>query len=102
MLNYVSQPTVEVIQVLLIISNVLSYNMNAGASYTLLGRLPPSLPNTGIIVYPFLTLANQVVDRHDGENVPGARPARRIKWVHDRGSSHPKTHMVSVSLPLRT
>lgn len=38
MLNYVSQPTVEVIQVLLIISNVLSYNMNAGASYTLLGR----------------------------------------------------------------
>ncbi|EPS29362.1 hypothetical protein PDE_04311 [Penicillium oxalicum 114-2] len=37
MLNYVSQPTVEVIQVLLIISNVLSYNMNAGASYTLLG-----------------------------------------------------------------
>lgn len=38
MLNYVSQPTVEVIQILLIISNVLSYNMNAGASYTLLGK----------------------------------------------------------------
>lgn len=37
MLNYVSQPSVEVIQVLLIISSVLSYNMNAGASYTLLG-----------------------------------------------------------------
>ncbi|KAJ5280452.1 hypothetical protein N7478_005824 [Penicillium angulare] len=37
MLNYVSQPTVEVIQILLIISNVLSYNMNAGSSYTLLG-----------------------------------------------------------------
>ncbi|KAG2411555.1 hypothetical protein HFD88_009111 [Aspergillus terreus] len=37
MLNYVSQPTMEIIQVLLIISNVLSYNMNAGASYTLLG-----------------------------------------------------------------
>lgn len=37
MLNYVSQPTVEAIQILLIISNVLSYNMNAGASYTLLG-----------------------------------------------------------------
>lgn len=37
MLNYVSQPTIEVIQTLLIISNVLSYNMNAGASYTLLG-----------------------------------------------------------------
>ncbi|KAJ5788743.1 hypothetical protein N7457_003733 [Penicillium paradoxum] len=37
MLNYVAQPTIEVIQILLIISNVLSYNMNAGASYTLLG-----------------------------------------------------------------
>ncbi|KAJ5653196.1 hypothetical protein N7490_000199 [Penicillium lividum] len=37
MINYVSQPTVEVIQILLIISNVLSYNMNAGSSYTLLG-----------------------------------------------------------------
>ncbi|EAW06428.1 transcription factor domain protein [Aspergillus clavatus NRRL 1] len=37
MLNYVSQPTVEAIQILLIISHVLSYNMNAGASYTLLG-----------------------------------------------------------------
>ena len=36
-MNYVAQPTVEVIQILLIISNVLSYNMNAGASYTLLG-----------------------------------------------------------------
>ncbi|KAL4917167.1 hypothetical protein BDW62DRAFT_184283 [Aspergillus aurantiobrunneus] len=36
-LNYVSQPSVEIIQILLIISSVLSYNMNAGASYTLLG-----------------------------------------------------------------
>ncbi|RDW90571.1 putative Zn(II)2Cys6 transcription factor [Aspergillus mulundensis] len=36
-MNYVSKPTVEVIQILLIISHVLSYNMNAGASYTLLG-----------------------------------------------------------------
>ena len=38
MMNYVAQPTIEVIQILLIISNVLSYNMNAGASYTLLGE----------------------------------------------------------------
>ena len=45
MMNYVSQPTVEVIQILLIISNVLSYNMNAGASYTLLGK-SISLPRT--------------------------------------------------------
>ncbi|PYI05088.1 fungal-specific transcription factor [Aspergillus sclerotiicarbonarius CBS 121057] len=37
MLNYVSQPSLEVIQTLLIIGSVLSYNMNAGASYTLLG-----------------------------------------------------------------
>ncbi|PYH56007.1 Fungal specific transcription factor domain family protein [Aspergillus niger] len=37
MLNYVSQPSLEVIQILLIIGSVLSYNMNAGASYTLLG-----------------------------------------------------------------
>jgi hypothetical protein len=37
MVNYVAQPTVEIIQILLIISNVLSYNMNAGASYTMLG-----------------------------------------------------------------
>ncbi|RAH41667.1 cellobiose response regulator [Aspergillus brunneoviolaceus CBS 621.78] len=37
MLNYVSQPTVEIIQILLVIGSVLSYNMNAGASYTLLG-----------------------------------------------------------------
>lgn len=45
MMNYVSQPTVEVIQILLIISNVLSYNMNAGASYTLLGEFcRPLLP----------------------------------------------------------
>ncbi|KAL2802493.1 hypothetical protein BJX63DRAFT_107822 [Aspergillus granulosus] len=37
MVNYVAQPTVEIVQILLIISNVLSYNMNAGASYTMLG-----------------------------------------------------------------
>lgn len=43
MMNYVAQPTVEVIQILLIISNVLSYNMNAGASYTLLGEFSSSL-----------------------------------------------------------
>jgi hypothetical protein len=46
MLNYVSQPTVEVIQILLIISNVLSYNMNAGASYTLLGKMALRAPPT--------------------------------------------------------
>lgn len=43
MMNYVAQPTVEVIQILLIISNVLSYNMNAGASYTLLGEFSLTL-----------------------------------------------------------
>ncbi|KAL4944561.1 hypothetical protein BDV06DRAFT_220187 [Aspergillus oleicola] len=37
MVNYVSRPSVEIVQILLIISSILSYNMNAGASYTLLG-----------------------------------------------------------------
>ncbi|KAM5453570.1 hypothetical protein MaudCBS49596_002773 [Microsporum audouinii] len=35
--NFVSRPTLEAIQTLLIIGNVLSYNMNPGVSYILLG-----------------------------------------------------------------
>ncbi|KAK2867749.1 hypothetical protein FQN49_003507, partial [Arthroderma sp. PD_2] len=35
--NFVSQPTLEAVQTLLIIGNVLSYNMNPGVSYILLG-----------------------------------------------------------------
>ncbi|KAF3479737.1 uncharacterized protein GIQ15_06713 [Arthroderma uncinatum] len=35
--NFLSQPTLEAIQTLLIIGNVLSYNMNPGVSYVLLG-----------------------------------------------------------------
>ncbi|KAF7587159.1 hypothetical protein BBP40_007667 [Aspergillus hancockii] len=50
MINYVSQPTVEVIQILLIISNVLSYNMNAGASYTLLGMTERMCMSLGLHV----------------------------------------------------
>lgn len=66
MMNYVSQPTVEVIQILLIISNVLSYNMNAGASYTLLGE--------------FLSFYSSVKPakrngRYDGAHVSGPRNA---------------------------
>ena len=34
-----SRPSVEAIQTLLIIGNVLSYNMNPGVSYILLGTL---------------------------------------------------------------
>lgn len=45
MLNYVSQPTIEVVQILLIICTVLSYNMNASASYTLLGMAVTSKPS---------------------------------------------------------
>lgn len=35
--NFLSQPTIEAIQTLLVIGNVLSYNMNPGISYVLLG-----------------------------------------------------------------
>ncbi|KAL3463747.1 hypothetical protein BJX64DRAFT_116110 [Aspergillus heterothallicus] len=37
MTNFLSQPTIEAIQTLLVIGNVLSYNMNPGISYVLLG-----------------------------------------------------------------
>lgn len=59
MMNYVSQPTVEVIQILLIISNVLSYNMNAGASYTLLGEFAVHSCQWALLT----------TDRHDGAHV---------------------------------
>ena len=36
--NFLSQPSIEAIQTLLIIGNVLSYNMNPGVSYVLLGK----------------------------------------------------------------
>lgn len=37
MTNFLSQPSIEAIQTLLVIGNVLSYNMNPGVSYVLLG-----------------------------------------------------------------
>ncbi|RDW92984.1 putative C6 transcription factor [Aspergillus mulundensis] len=37
MTNFLSQPTIEAIQTLLVIGNVLAYNMNPGISYVLLG-----------------------------------------------------------------
>lgn len=43
MTNFLSQPTIEAIQTLLVIGNVLSYNMNPGISYVLLGK-PFPLP----------------------------------------------------------
>ena len=63
MMNYVAQPTVEAIQILLIISNVLSYNMNAGASYTLLG---------GVFSILFANEEKLTIDRNDGANVLGS------------------------------
>ncbi|KAJ5084875.1 hypothetical protein NUU61_009454 [Penicillium alfredii] len=64
MLNYVSQPTVEVIQILLIISNILSYNMNAGASYTLLGMTERMCLMLGLHVESTgFSLAEQAVRR---------------------------------------
>ena len=44
MTNFVSQPTIEAIETLLIIENVLSYNMNPGVAYVLLGENLTSLP----------------------------------------------------------
>ena len=44
MTNFVSQPTIEAIQTLLIIGNVLSYNMNPGVAYVLLGENLTSVP----------------------------------------------------------
>lgn len=38
MTNFLSQPTIDAIQTLLVIGNVLSYNMNPGISYVLLGE----------------------------------------------------------------
>lgn len=39
MTNFVSQPTTNAMKTLLIIGNVLSYNMNPGVSYIILGTL---------------------------------------------------------------
>jgi hypothetical protein len=44
MTNFLSQPTIEAIQTLLIIGNVLAYNMNPGVSYVLLGKNLTSVP----------------------------------------------------------
>lgn len=44
MTNFLSQPSVEAIQTLLVIGNVLSYNMNPGVSYVLLGTFSVYFP----------------------------------------------------------
>ncbi|KAL3469144.1 hypothetical protein BJX99DRAFT_252217 [Aspergillus californicus] len=76
MLNYVAQPSVEIIQILLIISSVLSYNMNAGASYTLLGMTERMCMVLGLHV-----------------ETPGYPPAlqearRRVWWAMAFQNSH--------------
>ncbi|KAE8353506.1 cellobiose response regulator [Aspergillus coremiiformis] len=76
MINYVSQPTVEVIQVLLIISNVLSYNMNAGASYTLLGMTERMCMSLGL----------HVESSGFSQNFTAAR--RRVWWAMAFQNSH--------------
>ncbi|KAJ5815722.1 hypothetical protein N7474_007499 [Penicillium riverlandense] len=64
MLNYVSRPSVEVIQTLLIIGNVLSYNMNAGASYTMLGMTERLCMVLGLHVEsPGYSFAEQAIRR---------------------------------------
>lgn len=87
MLNYVSQPTVEVIQILLIISNVLSYNMNAGASYTLLGKESDC---------SFEISSNPIL-RHDGAHVSYPGTPCRIHRVFARGAEHPTTNLVNLT-----
>ena len=86
MLNYVSQPTIEIIQILLIISNVLSYNMNAGASYTLLGEFT-LIPTDAVV----LTLTH----RHDGAHVSCTWSSCRIEGLFTRGASRAKARLVS-------
>ncbi|PIG80543.1 putative fungal specific transcription factor [Aspergillus arachidicola] len=76
MINYVSQPTVEVIQILLIISNVLSYNMNAGASYTLLGMTERMCMSLGL----------HVETPGFSQNVTASR--RRVWWAMAFQNSH--------------
>lgn len=89
MLNYVSQPTVEVIQILLIISNVLAYNMNAGASYTLLGMFDSDLTNQ----------AKLTGHRHDRAHVSSPWTSRRDDRLLTGRSVREKTRMVGNGLP---
>lgn len=93
MLNYVSQPTVEVIQILLIISNVLSYNMNAGASYTLLGKFGQALPpkplltqTTGMTERMCLVLGLHV--ESTGFSLAEQAIRRRVWWAMAFQNSH--------------
>ena len=84
-MNYVAQPTVEVIQILLIISNVLSYNMNAGASYTLLGEYSCSVGVRGRLIDD---------ERNDGANVHGPRSSCRNARVFAIGTGGSQKNMV--------
>lgn len=94
MLNYVSQPTVEVIQILLIISNVLSYNMNAGASYTLLGKFGRTLlpveslsdPSVGMTERMCLVLGLHV--ESTGFDLAEQAIRRRTWWAMAFQNSH--------------
>jgi hypothetical protein len=50
MTNFLSQPTLDAIQTLLVLSNVLSNNMNYGISYLLLGQLSPLIIDRKLIM----------------------------------------------------
>ncbi|PKX99869.1 cellobiose response regulator [Aspergillus campestris IBT 28561] len=76
MVNYVSHPTVDVIQILLIISNVLSYNMNAGASYTLLGMTERMCMVLGLHV------------ESPGFSIGAKAARRRVWWAMAFQNSH--------------
>lgn len=86
MTNFVSQPTIEAMKTLLIIGNVLSYNMNPGVSYVLLG-MGSSFNLLEIVLNSH---------RNDSPNGFGARVACRIESFPSYGTIHSKTCMVRI------
>lgn len=77
MTNFLSQPSIEAIQTLLVIGNVLSYNMNPGVSYVLLG-MPDTVGTDRFCCFAF----GLTIPRYDIANGLGAWIARRVKSIY--------------------
>ena len=77
MTNFLSQPSIEAIQTLLVIGNVLSYNMNPGVSYVLLGELED------ILASPLRkrTYSVNQIKRNDSSNGIGPRTSCGVKPI---------------------
>lgn len=71
MCNFVSQPTLEAMKTLLIIGNVLSYNMNPGVSYVLLGMCSVFL----------CLLTTYTLNRNDDAHGPCFGTSRRVESI---------------------